>query len=75
MFIGCQYDDYATEFSKLLPDHTPHDTRTTFISFMTEKDVPQIVIQKIVGHATGNVTGDVYTRLSLRPLLDAVNKL
>ncbi len=74
-FINCSYDEYITAFAKILPDHTPHDTRSTFISRMTEKDVPQIIIQKIVGHATGNVTGDVYTRLSLQPLLDAVNKL
>jgi integrase len=67
--------DYISYFKNAFNGLTPHSTRSTFISFLTEKDVPQIIIQKIVGHATGNVTGDVYTRLSLQPLLDAVNKL
>lgn len=69
------YQQYKNFFKGYLPGHTPHDTRSTFISFMQELDIPLIVIQKIVGHRTGNITGDVYTKLSLQPLLDAVNKL
>ena len=74
-FFDVKRKDYADDFKRMSDGLTPHSTRSTFISFMTEKDVPQIIIQKIVGHASGNVTGDVYTRLSLQPLLDAVNKL
>jgi integrase len=59
----------------MFPGLTPHSTRTTFVSFLTEKDVPQIIIKKIVGHTSGDVTADVYTKLSLAPLLEAVNKL
>jgi len=66
---------YREEFSKLFPGRTPHDTRSTFISFMLEKDVPLVTVQKIVGHASGNVTADIYTKLSLAPLLEAVNRL
>lgn len=68
-------DTYRALFTEFFAGQTPHATRSTFISFLTEKDVPQIIIQKIVGHASGNVTGDVYTRLSLQPLLEAVNRL
>lgn len=75
MFLEIDYPKYKSAFSEAFGAHTPHDTRSTFISFLTEKDVPQIIIQKIVGHSNGTVTGDVYTQLSLQPLLDAVNKL
>ena len=69
------YQIYRAEFTKMFPGLTPHSTRTTFVSFLTEKDVPQIIIKKIVGHTSGDVTADVYTKLSLAPLLEAVNKL
>lgn len=74
-FLGVSRTIYCKHFAELYPKHTPHDTRTTFISFMTEADVQQVTIQKIVGHSIGNVTGDVYTKLSLAPLLAAVNRL
>lgn len=69
------YQYYKARFKEYFKGHTPHDTRATFISFLQEKDVPLIVIQKIVGHASKNITSDVYTKLSLQPLLDAVNLL
>lgn len=74
-FVDLTYTKYVNLFKERFPNHTPHDTRTTFVSFMTEADVQQIIIQKIVGHASGSVTGDVYTKLTLQPLLSAVNKL
>lgn len=56
-------------------EHKPHDTRHTIVSILTKKDVPQYIIQKIVGHKDGSVTRDVYTHVSLKEKLDAVNKL
>lgn len=41
--------------------HTLHDTRYTFISRMAELNVPELVVQKIVGHAHNSITGDLYT--------------
>ena len=69
------YQDYRTQFNNLVPGHVPHDTRATFISFMQEKEVPLPIIQKIVGHVSGNITTDVYTKISLEPMLKAVNNL
>ena len=74
-FGGITYPQYKDMYKHVFPETTPHSTRSTFISFMAEIDTPRIIIQKIVGHASGTVTGDVYTRLSLQPLLDAVNRL
>lgn len=41
--------------------HTPHDTRHTFISRLQSAGGDHICIQRLVGHASGNVTDKVYT--------------
>ena len=55
--------------------HTPHETRHTFISLMTEAGVDSRLIKKIVGHSTKDLTEDVYTHISLEAMLEAVNKI
>ena len=55
--------------------HTPHDTRHTFISLMTEKEVDARIIKAIVGHAGSGVTEAVYTHIPVHRLLEAVNQL
>jgi len=56
--------------------HTPHDTRHTFITMLTNYGVNDKTIKSIVGHSqTGDVTKDVYTHLTKQQLLIAVNKL
>lgn len=61
-------------FKMLLPDHSIHDTRHTFISMMTEKGVDIRIIKAIVGHTINDVTA-IYTHISLDVMLEAVNKL
>lgn len=56
-------------------DHNPHDTRHTFVSLLTEAGVDSRLIKKLVGHATNDVTENVYTHVSLETLLEAVNKI
>lgn len=74
-FLGITYKELREFYSEYLPSHTPHDTRSTFVSLMTSAGVQEVLIQKIVGHSGGNVTRDVYTQLEIKPLLDAVNKI
>ena len=62
-------------FDKVALYHTPHDTRHTFISLLTEKEVDPRTIKAIVGHAGSGVTEAVYTHIPVRKLLEAVNKL
>lgn len=56
-------------------NHTPHDTRHTFISLMTEAGTDPRILKKIVGHATNDVTENVYTHISMETMLEAVNKI
>ena len=55
--------------------HTLHDTRYTFISRMAELNVPELVVQKIVGHAHNSLTGDLYTIKEAPELCRWVEKL
>lgn len=68
------YYQFLKDFSKVLPGHTPHDTRHTFISLMTEAKVDKRIIRVIVGHKPEDVT-DQYTHLSLEVMLEAVNQI
>ena len=54
--------------------HIPHDTRYTFISFLTEARADQRHIKVMCGHSQGDVTNDVYAKkLSNEMLLDTIN--
>ena len=68
------HSTYITYFQKILPNHTPHDTRHTFISLMTEAGVDKSIIRVIVGHKPTDVT-EHYTHYSLETLIEAVNKI
>lgn len=67
-----EYHKFLGEFTKVLPGHTPHDTRHTFISLLTEAKVDKRIIRVIVGHKPEDVT-DIYTHISLETMLEAVN--
>lgn len=65
---------FCTYFSKILPGHTPHDTRHTFMSLMAEAGVDDRIVKAIVGHKPTDIT-EHYTHYSLETLLEAVNKI
>lgn len=65
---------FLEQFRKLLPNHSPHDTRHTFISLMAEAGVDDRIIKAIVGHKTKDIT-EIYTHISLETMLEAVNKI
>lgn len=54
--------------------HTPHDTRHTFISNMDRVEKNTILIKRIVGHATSDIT-EHYTHKDIEELIAAVDKL
>lgn len=56
-------------------DQTPHCTRHTFITYADKHGLNQIAVKKIVGHTTGDITGDVYTHKNIQLLVDEVNKI
>ena len=71
------FDSYFTPLMEQLGfEHTPHDTRHTCISLLTEADVNPTTIKKIVGHSGAmTLTERVYTHLDIQILVDAINKI
>ncbi len=55
--------------------HRPHDTRHTFVTLAQNYGMDLYTLKKIVGHAQGDVTNDVYTHKNTQQLIDAVDKL
>lgn len=55
--------------------HRIHDCRHTMISRLTAAGVESRMIGRIVGHASGSVTVDVYTHFDMTALLSAVDLL
>lgn len=55
-------------------EHTPHDTRHTFISEMARLNTNPLVLKRIVGHSNADVT-EHYTHKNIEDLLEAVDKL
>jgi integrase len=68
------HSTFIVYFQKILPDHTPHDTRHTFMTLMSEAKVDKGIIRAIVGHKPTDVT-EHYTHYSLDVLLEAVNRI
>ena len=71
------YDSYFTPLMEQLGyDQTPHCTRHTCISMLTEAHVDQTMIKKIVGHSGAmTLTERVYTHLDIETLVEAINKI
>ena len=56
-------------------ERTPHYTHHTCISMLSEADVQDTTIKKIVGHSGAmSLTEKVYTHLDMQVLVDAINK-
>ena len=70
------YDSYWKPIMDALSlKYTPHCTRHTCISLLTEAGVDERIIQQIVGHKGQNVTQIVYTHVDLPNKLEAINKI
>lgn len=69
------YSSFLGKFKEILPDYTPHDTRHTFITMMTEAKVDERIIKSIVGHSRGRNVTELYTHITLEAKLEAVNRI
>lgn len=71
------YDSYFTPLMEQLGyNQTPHCTRHTCVSMLTQAHVDQTTIKKIIGHSGAmSLTEKVYTHLDVQTLIDAINKI
>lgn len=56
-------------------EHTPHDTRHTFITNARKCGLNNLITQRIVGHTPDTITERVYTQLEITELLTEINKI
>jgi integrase len=66
------YSTYNDKWMKILPNHTPHDTRHTFISIMDNVLANKVAAHRIFGHANSGVTEKVYTHKNLEDLKEVM---
>lgn len=66
---------YEKQVEKLLPGHTPHDTRRTFISRSVECGIADVACRKIVGHVGRDIHESMYTFLTPEYLYEEIQKL
>lgn len=64
--------DFSKKYWKL--NHTRHEARHTFITYLTKCVQDPLTIKRIVGHSTKNIT-DHYTHRNIEELRQAINQL
>lgn len=75
------YDNFKKRYwfplmAELNMNHTPHETRHTFISLATSQNINPTLVKKIVGHKSiMSLTEKVYTHPEIKEMVDAVNKI
>lgn len=73
------YDNFKRRYwqplmSELKIEHTIHETRHTFISMASAKNLNPTLIKKIVGHKSlMSLTERIYTHPEIKEMVDAVN--
>ena len=55
--------------------HLPHDTRHTCTTLMERANINDVHQKRILGHKANDITKDIYTHLSIKQLLDDINKI
>ena len=58
---------------KFLEHHTAHDGRHTLRTELEKLNIKQVIINSIIGHSNDNVGLDIYTHISIKEKLEAIN--
>lgn len=70
------YDQYRGRFKHIMAqlkmEHTPHETRHTFITCAKARRMDENLLKMIVGHEITDITEAVYTHRPLSDLVEAV---
>lgn len=67
--------NYKKMCNSLKLQHTPHDGRHTCASALERAGIELLLRQRILGHASGNVTESVYTTVDKKRIVEAINKI
>ncbi|MDE6593552.1 MAG: site-specific integrase [Oscillospiraceae bacterium] len=79
LFLGMPYYKFSEIFKGICTrcgmSHTIHDTRHTFATRADNYGMNKVCIQRLMGHASRDVTDKVYTHKDLEQLRKAINLL
>lgn len=68
---------YNCHFKKIMEqlqmEHKPHDCRHTFATLMDNAEANKLCIKKIMGHASQDLTDQIYTHKEIEELLKAID--
>ena len=70
---GSQFFKPMCEHLKL--SHTPHECRHTFATFSNASAMNKVLLKKIIGHSSGDLTVDTYTHTFIEDLIAEIDKL
>lgn len=56
-------------------NHTPHECRHTLRTRLDNLETNVVIMNKIMGHSSGNIGDSIYTHKTDRQLIEAINKL
>lgn len=73
------YDYYYKKFKRVMSllemNHSPHETRHTFITLAKEAHLDEYCLKLIVGHEIDDITEKVYTHRKVQQLAEEINKI
>ncbi len=71
------YNQFIYKFKRAMKiygmEHTPHDTRHTFVTLLSNADANKVSIERLTGHASKGVTDTVYTHKDIEQLKKAID--
>ena len=77
--VPLTYGKYRNRFRKIMKaldmNHTPHETRLTFITRAKDCNMNEYALKKIVGHEVRDVTEKIYTHRTINTLKDEIKKV
>ena len=56
-------------------EHTPHECRHSFATYTAASAMNKTLVKKIIGHASQDITDDVYTHAFIEDLIREIDKL
>ena len=74
-----KYYQYKTMFYELFMEEfkierTPHECRHTFATIAASSNMNKVLLKKIIGHASSDITEDIYTHAYIEDLIAEIDK-
>lgn len=79
IILPLSYDKYRGHSLKVMTalnmNHSPHETRHTFITCAKESKINDYILKRIIGHEIRDVTKKVYTHRSIEELIEEAEEI